>query len=186
MTGNKEISLARIFAVFAKIGAFTIGGGYMMVPAIQNEMSKRGWISDEELPDIVAIAQGAPGLLTVNMAIFAGYKLRGVKGSVAATLGSITPPFLIILLIAMLSANLQDSPVVQRILQGVRPVSVAIIAAYMCKLSRTNCKSWWQYLIAAATLLLVALLKVSPIWILLTLIVVAVALTEWKERRRTR
>ena len=180
---EKQISLARIFAVFAKIGAFTIGGGYMMVPAIQNEMSKRGWISDEELPDIVAIAQGAPGLLTVNMAIFAGYKLRGIKGSIVATLGSIAPPFVIILLIAMLAANFQDSPVVQRILQGVRPVSVAIIAAYTLKLARTNCKQWWQWIIAVATLLLVALLKVSPIWILLTLIVIAVALTAWKERR---
>ena len=149
---EKQISLARIFAVFAKIGAFTIGGGYMMVPAIQNEMSKRGWISDEELPDIVA------------------------------TLGSITPPFLIILAIAMLAANFQDSPVVERILRGVRPVSVAIIAAYTLKLSRTNCRNWWQWVIAVATLLLVALLKVSPVWILLTLIVAAVALTAWKER----
>ena len=180
---DKEISLAHIFAVFAKIGAFTIGGGYMMVPAIQNEMSRRGWISDEELPDIVAIAQGAPGLLTVNMAIFAGYKLRGVKGSIVATLGSIMPPFLIILLIAILAANLQDSPVVQRILQGVRPVSVAIIAAYMCKLARAHCKCWWQWLIAVGTLLAVTLLKVSPIWILLALIVLAVGITWQKERR---
>ena len=180
---DSQISLAKIFAVFAKIGAFTIGGGYMMVPAIQNEMSRRGWISDEELPDIVAIAQGAPGLLTVNMAIFAGYRLRGVKGSIVATLGSITPPFLIILAIAVAAASFKDSPVVCRILQGVRPVSVAIIAAYTFKLSRTNCKNWWQWLIAVATLLLVALLKVSPVWILLTLIVVAVALTAYRERR---
>ena len=180
---DKQISLARIFLVFAKIGAFTIGGGYMMVPAIQNEMSRRGWISDEELPDIVAIAQGAPGLLTVNMAIFAGYRLRGIKGSIVATLGSITPPFLIILLIAMLAANVKDSPVVDKILHGVRPVSVAIIAAYTFKLARTNCKSWWQWAVALLTLALVALLKVSPIYILLTLIVLAVALTAYKERR---
>ena len=180
---DSQISLAKIFAVFAKIGAFTIGGGYMMVPAIQNEMSKRGWISDEELPDIVAIAQGAPGLLTVNMAIFAGYRLRGVKGSIVATLGSITPPFLIILAIAMLAANFKDNPIVYRILQGVRPVSVAIIAAYTFKLSKTNCRNWWQWVIAVVTLALVALLKVSPVWILLTLIVLAVAITWQKERR---
>jgi chromate transporter len=180
---DKPISLARIFAVFTKIGAFTIGGGYMMVPAIQNEMSKRHWISDEELPDIVAIAQGAPGLLTVNMAIFAGYKLRGVKGSIVATLGSIIAPFLIILAIAMAAANFKDNPYVFKALQGVRPVSVAIITAYMFKLARTNCKQWWQYLIAAVTLVLVALLKVSPIYILLTLIVLAVAITLQKERR---
>ena len=180
---DQPISLGRIFAAFAKIGAFTIGGGYMMVPAIQAEMSRRGWISDEELPDIVAIAQGAPGLLTVNMAIFAGYKLRGVRGSIVATLGSITPPFLIILAIAMLAANLQDSPVVQRILQGVRPVSVAIIAAYALKLSKTNCRRWWQWAIAGGTLLLVVLLKVSPVYILLTLIIFAVAITAYRERR---
>ena len=180
---EKPISLTRIFAVFAKIGAFTIGGGYMMVPAIEREMSRRGWISDEELPDIVAIAQGAPGLLTVNMAIFAGYKLRGVKGSIVATLGSIVAPFLIILAIAIAAANFKDNPYVCRAFQGVRPVSVAIITAYMFKLARTNCKQWWQYLIAAVTLLLVALLKLSPVWILLTLIVLAVAITAYKERR---
>ena len=76
---DKPISLARIFAVFTKIGAFTIGGGYMMVPAIQNEMSKRHWISDEELPDIVAIAQGAPGLLTVNMADSLALASRAIR-----------------------------------------------------------------------------------------------------------
>ena len=79
------VSLWKIFWVFAKIGAFTIGGGYMMVPAIEAEMRGRGWLSEEELPDIVAIAQSAPGLLTVNMSIFAAYKLRGLAGSIAAT-----------------------------------------------------------------------------------------------------
>lgn len=179
---EKRISLGRIFAVFAKIGAFTIGGGYMMVPAIQSELSRRKWISDEELPDIVAIAQGAPGLLTVNMAIFAGYRLRGVKGSVVATLGSIVAPFFIILAIAILAANFQDNIWVQKVLHGVRPVSVAIITAYMVKLARKNCKSWWQWLIALGTLAGVALLKVSPIYILLSLIVIAVAVTALRER----
>ena len=138
-----QISLSKIFAVFTKIGAFTIGGGYMMVPAIQNEMSRRGWISDEELPDIIALAQSAPGLLTVNMAIFSGYKLRGVKGSIVATLGCIIPPFLIILLIAMLATDFKDIPWVAKILAGVRPVSVAIIAAYMCLPVTRKCVTWW-------------------------------------------
>ena len=181
---EEKISLWNIFGVFAKIGAFTIGGGYMMVPAIQNELSRRKWISDEELPDIVAIAQGAPGLLTVNMAIFAGYRLRGVPGSIVATLGSIVAPFFIILAIAILAANLQDNPIVDKILHGVRPVSVAIIAAYTVKLARKNCRNWWQWLIALATLAGVSLLKISPIYILLTLIVLAVALTTWNEKRR--
>ena len=81
-------SLWKIFLVFAKIGAFTIGGGYAMIPLIRDEMVRRGWMTDEELPDIIALAQSAPGVLAVNMSVFAGYRLRGVKGSIAATLGA--------------------------------------------------------------------------------------------------
>ena len=91
-------SLLEIFGVFAKVGAFTIGGGYAMIPIIQRELSSRGWIGDDELPDIIALAQSAPGVLAVNMSIFAGYRLRGVKGSIAATLGAVLPSFVAILL----------------------------------------------------------------------------------------
>ena len=91
-------SLWQIFLVFAKIGSFTIGGGYAMIPLISDEIIKRKWLPEEDLPDIIALAQSAPGVLAVNMAIFTGYKIRGVKGSIAATLGSVLPSFLIILL----------------------------------------------------------------------------------------
>ena len=84
---KEEVSLWQIFTVFAKIGAFTIGGGYAMIPLIRDEMIKRDWMSDEELPDIISMAQSAPGVLAVNMSIFVGHKLRGVKGCVVATLG---------------------------------------------------------------------------------------------------
>ena len=100
------VSLWNIFAVFSKIGAFTIGGGYAMIPLIQNELGKRGWISEEELPDIIALAQSAPGILAVNVSIFAGYRLRGVKGSITATIGTVLPSFLMILLIAMVAVVL--------------------------------------------------------------------------------
>ena len=100
MDHEENISLWDIFAVFSKIGAFTIGGGYMMGPAIQEEIIKRGWIAESEMPDIVAVSQSAPGLLTVNMAIFCGYRLRGFKGGLVATLGCILVPFIMILLIA--------------------------------------------------------------------------------------
>ena len=107
---EKKVSLWQIFWVFAKIGAFTIGGGYAMIPIIQAEMSRRGWIGDDDLPDIVALSQSAPGVMAVNISIFAGHKLRGFKGSVAATLGSILPSFLIILGIAMFFSAFKDNP----------------------------------------------------------------------------
>ena len=178
------VPLWKIFMVFAKIGSFTIGGGYAMIPLIREELVKRGWVSDEELPDIIALAQSAPGVLAVNMSIFAGYKMRGFKGSVAATLGSSLPSFLIILLIAMLFTGYQDNPVVVRIFKGIRPVVVSLILVPMINMARKGNKTWWAWAISAATLFLVAFMNFSPIYILLTLIVVAICVTLIKERRQ--
>jgi len=179
---KKNVSLWQIFAVFAKIGAFTIGGGYAMIPIIQDEMSRRRWISDEELPDIVALSQSAPGVLAVNISIFAGYRLRGVKGSIAATLGSITPSFFIILAIAMLFTAFKDNPWVIKAFKGIRPVVISLIAVPMINMARKCCKSWWAWLLAVGALVLVAFLNVSPIYIILCVIVTAFGYTYIKEK----
>ena len=179
-------SLWNIFITFAKIGSFTIGGGYAMIPLIRDELVKRGWLSDEELPDIIALAQSAPGVLAVNMSIFAGYKMRGIKGSVAATLGSVLPSFLIILLIAMLFTGYQDNPVVVRIFKGIRPVVVSLIAVPMINMARKNNRTWWAWLISILCLVLVAFLHFSPIYILLVLIILALAFTYFKEKKEGR
>ena len=155
-----------------------------MIPLIREELVKRGWVSDEELPDIIALAQSAPGVLAVNMSIFAGYKMRGFKGSVAATLGSSLPSFLIILLIAMLFTGYQDNPVVVRIFKGIRPVVVSLILVPMINMARKGNKTWWAWAISAATLFMVAFMNFSPIYILLTLIVIAICVTLIKERRQ--
>ncbi len=178
------VSLWNIFLVFAKIGSFTIGGGYAMIPLIRDELVKRGWLSEEELPDIVALAQSAPGVLAVNMSIFAGYKMRGLKGSIAATIGSALPSFLIILLIAMLFTGYQDNPVVIRIFKGIRPVVVSLIAVPMINMARKGNKTWWAWLISFVVLFLVAFMNFSPIYILLVLIVLALCFTLIKERLR--
>lgn len=154
-----------------------------MIPLIKDELVKRGWLSEEELPDIIALAQSAPGVLAVNMSIFAGHRLRGVKGSIAATLGSVLPAFLTILLISMLFKGYQDNPVVIRIFKGIRPVVVSLIAVPMINMARKNNRTWWAWAISLATLLMVAFLGYSPIYILLVLIVLAVAITLYKERR---
>ena len=177
------VSLWNIFWVFAKIGAFTIGGGYAMIPLIKDELVKRGWLTEEELPDIIALAQSAPGVLAVNMSIFAGHRMRGFKGSLAATLGSVLPSFLMILLIAMLFTGYQDNPVIVRIFKGIRPVVVSLIAVPMINMARKGNKTWWAWLISAITLVAVAFLGFSPIWILLVLIVLAFSYTMLKERR---
>lgn len=154
-----------------------------MIPLIRQEIVKKGWLSDDELPDIIALAQSAPGVLAVNMSIFAGYKMRGFKGSVAATLGSVIPSFIIILLIAMLFTGYQDNPVVVRIFKGIRPVVVSLILVPMINMVRKGNKTWWAWVISALTLFLVAFMKFSPIYIIMVLIVAAICFTLIKERR---
>lgn len=177
------ISLWNIFLVFMKIGAFTIGGGYAMIPIIKDELDKRHWIDEDELPDIIALAQSAPGILAVNVSIFTGYKIRGVKGSIAATIGSVLPSFLIILAIAMAFSNFQGNPLVIRIFKGIRPVVVSLIAAPMISMARKSNSTWWAWLISGLSLVAVAFLRISPIYIIMVLIVLAVTFTMMKERK---
>lgn len=176
-------SLKELFLVFMKIGAFTIGGGYAMIPLIKNELDKRKWIGEDELPDIIALAQSAPGILAVNVSIFAGYKIKGLKGSIAATLGSILPSFLIILAIAMAFTNFKDNPTVISIFKGIRPVVVALIASPMISMARKSDKTWWAWCITGTSLLAVSFLSVSPIYIILTVLVLSVAVVKLRERR---
>ena len=168
---------------FFVIGAFTIGGGYAMIPLIQAELGRRAWISEEELPDIVAISQSAPGVMAVNISIFAGHRLRGVKGSVAATLGSILPSFVIILAIAMFFTAFKDNPWVERAFKGIRPVVISLIAVPMINMARKSCKSWWTWGLAIAALVLVSFLNVSPIYIIVCVLVIGFSVTYYRTKK---
>lgn len=187
MTENvrqETISLWQLFMVFMKIGAFTIGGGYAMIPLIKDELDKRRWVSEDELPDIIALAQSAPGILAVNVSIFTGYKIRGIRGSIAATLGTVFPSFVIILAIAMVFNNFKDNPVIIRIFSGIRPVVVALIAAPMISMAKKSDKTWWAWLITIVSLCLVAFMEVSPIYIIIVIIVLALAFAKLMEARQ--
>lgn len=180
----KRVSLLQIFAVFSKIGAFTIGGGYAMIPLIEAEVVRRGWIDEKEFPDIVALSQSSPGILAVNMSIFTGHKLRGTKGSIAATAGTVMPSFIIILIIAMFMSNFQDNPIVIRLFNGMRPVVISLIAAPAINMARSSDSTWWAWLITAVTLFMVAFMNISPIWILLVIIAASLSITWIREQRQ--
>ncbi len=181
---KSEASLSNLFLVFMKIGAFTIGGGYAMIPLIKDELDKRKWIGEDELPDIIALAQSAPGILAVNVSIFTGYKIKGIKGSIAATIGSVLPSFIIILTIAMVFTNFQDNEIVIRIFKGIRPVVVALIAAPMISMAKKSDKTWWAWLITIISLLLVAFLSVSPIYIIIVTIIISLAIAKMRAKTR--
>ena len=178
------VSYWQIFLIFAKIGAFTIGGGMAMIPLIQGEIVRRGWLKEEDFPDIIALSQSAPGLLAVNIAIFTGYRLKGTKGDIVATVASVLPSILIILLIAMIFTGYQDNPVIIRIFKGIRPVVVALIAVPMLQMARKSNRHWWSYLISASVLALVGVLKVSPIYILIVVIVISFTVAKLNDKKR--
>ena len=179
----QQVSLWNLFCVFAKMGAFTIGGGYAMLPLIEQEMTKRGWISEEDIQDIIVLAQSAPGILAVNMAIYTGHRIRGLKGSIVSAVGAVLPSLVIILLIAMFFTEFKDNDIVRRIFQGVRPAAVALILVPAVRMARKGCTSWWTWAIAVASLLGVAFLKVSPIWIILVTLSVAVSVSLIRQKK---
>ncbi len=178
---NERASLWQIFFVFAYVGAFTIGGGYAMIPLIGDAMLKRKWISEDEMPDIITLTQSAPGLLAVNMAIYCGYRLRGLKGAIVATIGAVLPSFVIILLIAIVFTSFRENTVIVRIFKGIRPVAVGLILVPAINMAKKGCKKWWQWLLCLGSLVAVAMLKFSPIYIILVTIVLAVGISLAKE-----
>ena len=127
----------QLFWTYVKIGTFTLGGGYAMLPLIQREVvDKHHWIEEKEFLNMIALAQAAPGLIAVNSAIFIGHRIAGWKGTIACVSGAVLPSFIIILLIAMYFTHLKEMPVVEAIFKGVRPAVVALIAATVIKLAR--------------------------------------------------
>lgn len=122
----------RLLATFFKIGLFTFGGGWAMISLIQREVVERHrWIEEEEFLDLLAIAQSMPGILAVNIAVVVGDRLRGIRGSAAAALGTILPSFIIILLIAIFLTpdDIKNNPTLTAIFKGIRPAVVALIIA---------------------------------------------------------
>ncbi len=156
------------FGIFSRIGAFTIGGGYAMIPLIEKEIvTKKQWVSKEEFIDLVAVAQSSPGVFAVNISIFIGYKLRGIRGSIVTSMGTILPSFVIILAIAIFFHNVKDNLVVERIFKGIRPAVVALIATPTFNLAKSagiNIRTIWIPIVSA---LLIWLLEFSPIWIII-------------------
>ena len=157
-----------LFKTFFKIGLFTLGGGYAMIPLIEAEVvDKHRWIGKSDFLDLIAIAQSCPGVFAINISIFIGYKLRRTLGAIVSALGTALPSFLIILAIALFFHQFQDNPIVASIFRGIRPAVVALIAvptfnmARSARLSLANC---WIPVVGA---LLIWLLGVSPIYIIL-------------------
>ena len=176
----------QLFWTYLKIGTFTLGGGYAMLPLIQREMvDRKGWIDEEEFLNMIALAQAAPGLIAVNSAIFIGWRVGGWKGVCGAVLGAVLPSFCIILAIAMVFSEWKELPAVEAAFKGIRPAVVALIAAPLVKMAKTAKISWLTALIPIAAALLIWLGHVNPVWIILATIVLTVT-AQWLNNQMTK
>jgi len=191
----------QLFYTYLKIGTFTLGGGYAMLPLIQREVVERqGWIDEEEFLNMIALAQAAPGLIAVNSAIFIGWRIGGWRGVCGAVLGAVLPSFVIILAIAMIFQDWKELPAVEAAFKGIRPAVVALIAAPLFKMAKTALKTTSQkpfatnhsplalsfspLAISLAAALLIWLAHVNPVWVILATILLTLVAVDIKERRR--
>lgn len=157
-----------LFATFFKIGLFTLGGGYAMIPLIETEVVDRHkWIERQMFMDLIAIAQSCPGVFAINMSIFIGYRLKGLRGAVLTSLGTAMPSLLIILAIAMFFQSFQDVPWVAATFAGIRPAVVALIAVPTWNMAVKARIGWINCWIPIASALLIWAMGVNPIYIVL-------------------
>ncbi len=165
-----------LYRSFFTIGALTFGGGYAMLPMLEREIvNKHQWATQEEILNYLAIGQCTPGIIAVNTATFVGYKQKGVPGGIIATLGVVSPSVVIITVIALVLRQFMDIAWVQHAFAGIRVAVCALITASVIKLVKGGVKQWWQIALAVAAFLVVAFLKLSPVWVVAACIALSLA-----------
>ncbi len=174
-----------LFCSFFKIGIFTFGGGYAMIPIIQAEViTRKGWIKEQEFLDLLTLAQSAPGPISLNTAVFVGYKMYGYRGALSALTGVVLPSFTILLLVAMFFSQIRQNPIVDAAFRGMQPIVVAIMLAPI--LGFTKGMHWTLITLAAAITMVIWYFGFSPIYLLIAGAVagLAWAATRGKEVKR--
>lgn len=155
-----------LFANFFSIGAFTLGGGYAMLSIVEEiVVNKKGWLSKSDFWDMIAVVQSLPGVFAINTALYVGYRIKGLRGGLAAAFGATLPSFIIIVVVAMFFSNLREYEIVENFFRGIRPCVVALIlvpSLKMVKESKLTIKTSWIPILATV---LICSLGVSPIYI---------------------
>lgn len=165
---NRIKLLIELFATFFKIGSFTFGGGYAMIPLIEREVvENKKWVTSDEVIDVFAVAQSMPGAIAINSSTFIGYKIAGKRGAIIATAGVILPSLLIITLIAMFFSKVQDSPIVKAVFSGIRPAIVALILTAAIKVSKTSIVDKIGLVLSVLAVILVVVFDVQAIVVIL-------------------
>jgi len=163
-----EVILIKLFLEFTKIGTFTFGGGYAMIPLIEKEIvNKYHWLTMEQFADLIAISEMTPGPVAVNSATFVGYKVAKFWGAVVSTLGVVLPSFLVIWIVASVFFQFQNNPTVQSAFKGLRPAVLGLIIVAALSVGRVSVVSGYKsVIIVLSTVIAISVFKIHPILIL--------------------
>ena len=176
--------LWQVFASFFRIGAFTFGGGYAMITLIQNEaVEKRKWITDDDILEIIAIAESTPGPIAINSATFVGYRACGIVGSMVATIGVVLPSFMIILALSFVLREFRDVQAVQWAFQGIRAGVLALLVKALWTMFKKSPKGWAAYVVIGASFILTAIFDINVIFVLIGCAVFGLVTSLIMERR---
>jgi len=181
---NMLRDILKLFLIFFRIGAFTFGGGYAMIPILEREfVTERGWITSDDMLNYVAIGQSTPGIIAVNMATFIGYRRRGFLGSLSATLGVITPSLIIISIIAAFISNFSEYAYVQKALSGINIAVAVILVSAVRDLGRKSITDMVGLALAVIAFVSVVVFDVNSIWLILFSLVVGIAVKGGKKAK---
>ena len=181
---GKGKRLWQLFLTFLKIGGFTFGGGYAMIPLIQKEtVENKKWITDDDILEIIAIAESTPGPIAINSATFVGYRTAGVLGAMCATLGVVLPSFVIILAISYVLRQFQDIKAVQYAFNGIRAGVLALLFKALWTMYKKSPKGWAAYVVMAGAFLVTAFTNVSVIYVVIGCAVFGLVTSLLMERR---
>ena len=181
---GKYKDLGKVFMTFFKIGAFTFGGGYAMIPLIQKEtVENHKWVTDDDILEIIAIAESTPGPIAINSATFVGYRTCGVLGAAAATLGVVLPSFLIILGISYVLREFQELKAVRYAFNGIRAGVLALLFKALWGMYKKSPKGWAAYAVMAGSFLLTAFLHVNVLYVIIGCALFGLATSLLAERR---
>lgn len=160
-----KLKYLQLFLTFLKIGAFTFGGGYAMIPLIQREVcAEKKWLTEEDILDIVAIAESTPGPIAINSATFVGYRTAGFRGAFFATFGVVLPSFLIITAISYVLREFQSIKAVRYAFWGIRAGVLALILKALFSMYKASEKNVWFYIVAFSAFVLTAFLNVNVVF----------------------
>lgn len=184
MKKEKDHRLWVLFITFFKIGLFTFGGGYAMMPFFQKELVERhGWINEDEILDIFAIAESTPGVIAVNSATFIGYKIKKVKGSICATAGVVLPSFIIISIISLFIMQFKELTVVSWAFEGIRVGVFVLMVTTIIKLARKNAPTIYNFAIGILVFVAAAFFDVNAIILILFAVAVGILFGIWKRKK---